>query len=1175
VLRRRILIGTAVFVAVLIATIYAFLSFYDFNKFKPMIAQAVKDATGRELRIAGRIEIKWGITPTLIAENLSFQNAPWGSRSNLAKIKRLEIQIAVLPLIRGDFKFIRLVLFEPDVIVESNRAGTSNFNFDTPGGKEEEKTLPALIFSDVRIEKGLFTYKDGESGQIISIKLDRLDAAIPGLDKSVRLDLEGAYDDIPFTLEGTVGPIAAWIEPGHPLPAELTAGMGGATVNVKGVVRDPINFKNLAFTISGEGPFVLNIAKLVGVTDVPELGAFKLAVKVADPEGKLALEGLNIRIGTEELAEISLNGAVKDILGRQGIDLNFNVHGNDAANLVKFGLPPPHTRDPFTVSGRILDFGVKQYSFRDLKIYLGENKIGGRVDLNLAAQPPHLETTLASEQFDLGPFKLTARLTGLKDRLALDKLDLKIGSEALAVLTLRGSVKDVLDRKGVDIQFGIKGKNLANLEKLTGQSLPVRGAFTVSGRVKIPKQKTFQIPKLEIILGANRIKGSAELNLSGQHPQIDTVLSSPKFNLQSILKPDMAELDWVKALADLKSFKLAVKLSGFMQELNLENLDLQAGNKKRVAVALKGSVRNLTAQRGINLNFKVQGENAANLEKYINQRLPVKGPFAVSGQMTDPAAKTYKIDDMKIAMGTNRFDGGLNLNLAGKQPELVAELSTPKLTLQSVSIPALGPLTRIEDLGPLRLAVNITGSGKKMSLADLDLNFGSEKLIEIVLKGAIKDLTAFRGIKLEFNIRGDHMANLKKIGGPSLPFQGAFNVSGRYTDPAPKSFKISSLKAVLGDNEGKGWVAWDLSKKPLRLSAELSSEKFDLRPFLAKTKTPAPGNKINKDKVFSDERLDLKGLKAVDADIKLRSKEILLQNLALNDVAVDILLENGNFKIKPAKFTIGGGMAEGRLHLRSQDTPAILAVGVKVDQLEIGPMLDQLDYKRNVAGNLDADIELHGAGDSVAALMAGLNGRIYTAINDGRVASEYLELLQRYLGSNFLQLINPFQAKQKYERINCFINRIEIKDGRAECYLLLDTRQTSIFGTGKIDLKTEKLNLGLKPVPKKGHGVSGLGKVSFSLGKLSQPFALGGTLAHPSLVIDPRRTVFTFGKLTGALALGPAGLTAFFADVSVGKQDPCEVFVQSIKKEYQTTDGKKGDESSKKSGGFFKRLFRK
>ena len=139
---------------------------------------------------------------------------------------------------------------------------------------------------------------------------------------------------------------------------------------------------------------------------------------------------------------------------------------------------------------------------------------------------------------------------------------------------------------------------------------------------------------------------------------------------------------------------------------------------------------------------------------------------------------------------------------------------------------------------------------------------------------------------------------------------------------------------------------------------------------------------------------------------------------------------------------------------------------------------------------------------------------------------------------------------------------------------MLDTRQTSIFGDGKVDLKTEKLNLGIKPVPKQGHGLSDLGKVSFSLGELSQPFLLGA-LAHPSLVIDPRRTVLTFGKLAGALALGPAGLTAFFMDVSLGKQNPCEVSVQAMKKGDQTSDGKRGDESSKKSGGFFKRLIGK
>jgi hypothetical protein len=31
------------------------------------------------------------------------------------------------------------------------------------------------------------------------------------------------------------------------------------------------------------------------------------------------------------------------------------------------------------------------------------------------------------------------------------------------------------------------------------------------------------------------------------------------------------------------------------------------------------------------------------------------------------------------------------------------------------------------------------------------------------------------------------------------------------------------------------------------------------------------------------------------------------------------------------------------------------------------------------------------------------------------------------------------------------------------------------------------------------------------------------------------------GKMAGALALGPVGIAAFFADVSVGKKDACAV----------------------------------
>ena len=72
---KKILIAAAMVVAVLMAAIYTFISFYDFNKFKPMIAKTVKNATGRELTIAGDIEFELGIRPTLIVEEVSFQNA--------------------------------------------------------------------------------------------------------------------------------------------------------------------------------------------------------------------------------------------------------------------------------------------------------------------------------------------------------------------------------------------------------------------------------------------------------------------------------------------------------------------------------------------------------------------------------------------------------------------------------------------------------------------------------------------------------------------------------------------------------------------------------------------------------------------------------------------------------------------------------------------------------------------------------------------------------------------------------------------------------------------------------------------------------------------------------------------------------------------------------------------
>ena len=274
----------ALVLVVMIAAVYVILLNLDFNRYKPQIARLVYDATGRELTIGGNIDIGLGLRPTLIAEDVGLENAPWGAQPELARVKRMEVQLAFLPLIWGELDFARLVLIEPEVIVEFDSAGTSNFSFGPPSEEKTESAIPPppLVFSSLRIEKGLFTYQDPRSDLKFSVRIDRLGAEIPGFDKPLQLDFEGAFDDKPFTLKGTVGPIWAWVEPGYSLPANLTATSGGATATIIGELRDPTNLKGLAFDISAQGSSVAEIAKLAGLSGIPELGAFKLAAMVSD-----------------------------------------------------------------------------------------------------------------------------------------------------------------------------------------------------------------------------------------------------------------------------------------------------------------------------------------------------------------------------------------------------------------------------------------------------------------------------------------------------------------------------------------------------------------------------------------------------------------------------------------------------------------------------------------------------------------------------------------------------------------------------------------------------------------------------------------------------------------------------------------------------------------------------
>ena len=107
--------------------------------YTPEIAKKVRDVTDRELTIGGEMELAISFSPYLVLKEIKFQNAAWGSRPELFTVKRLEIRVSLVPLLFKNIKVDRLMVVEPDILIETDRSGRSNLVFETKKGPTAQR----------------------------------------------------------------------------------------------------------------------------------------------------------------------------------------------------------------------------------------------------------------------------------------------------------------------------------------------------------------------------------------------------------------------------------------------------------------------------------------------------------------------------------------------------------------------------------------------------------------------------------------------------------------------------------------------------------------------------------------------------------------------------------------------------------------------------------------------------------------------------------------------------------------------------------------------------------------------------------------------------------------------------------------------------------------------------
>jgi len=174
-------LGTALKIIVLVAATLvvgaiALFKSIDVNRYRAFAADQVQRATGRQLEIRGRFDLDWSLTPALVAEDVVFANIAGGSRPEMMKVRRVEAEIGLLPLLTGTVEIRRLVLVEPDLLLETDATGRANWPFgegvDDLAGGASDTARTALRIGKVRLNKAQIVWRDRRDGRLVVARLD-------------------------------------------------------------------------------------------------------------------------------------------------------------------------------------------------------------------------------------------------------------------------------------------------------------------------------------------------------------------------------------------------------------------------------------------------------------------------------------------------------------------------------------------------------------------------------------------------------------------------------------------------------------------------------------------------------------------------------------------------------------------------------------------------------------------------------------------------------------------------------------------------------------------------------------------------------------------------------------------------------------------------------------------
>lgn len=392
---KKVLIFAGLFVVLCFAA--GFWTLKDFDKtIRTGLIKAVNEKTGRTLAIDGETKFSFSFSPSVTLTDVKFSNAAWAGEPYMLKAGRMDVKVALLPLLARKIEISSFQLNDASVFLEVSGTGQNNWTFfkekeavpvagdagdETAAApvSDSKKDAPALKGFDINslsFNNIMTVFQDWKNQRTFTGHIDNLTLAADS--DGVGVNAAFTVQNTKFVLSASGAPFDVLFEGETPYQFAVKLEGNDVTLAAQGSIEDVFGAGKIGASAMADVSNLPSLAAAAGIS-MPQINEMNLQARIGGTLANPAIPELKFSLGSENSLIVRIEGAAAGLFPLEAA-ADVNVSAPDIAGVPGlFAAPLPASSLTMKVS--VLDH---VYTFSNIAAFSGKSDFKGSAVVDTA-----------------------------------------------------------------------------------------------------------------------------------------------------------------------------------------------------------------------------------------------------------------------------------------------------------------------------------------------------------------------------------------------------------------------------------------------------------------------------------------------------------------------------------------------------------------------------------------------------------------------------------------------------------------------------------------------------------------------------------------------------------------------------------------------------------------------